>query len=55
MFLPGTLNIASHGCSLVTRLVVTGPARGRLLNLDCEGPAGPYVVEDADFLAWYER
>lgn len=55
MFLPGTLSIAGHGCSLVSRLVVTGPAWGRLLNLDCEGPVGPYVVEDADFLAWYER
>jgi hypothetical protein len=55
MFLRGTLLISDHGCSLVTRLVVTGPARGRLLNLDYEGPVGPYVVEDADFLAWYER
>ena len=55
MFLPGTLRIAHHGCSVVTQLVVTGPARGRLLNLDYEGPAGPYVVEDTDFLAWYER
>ena len=54
-FLPGTLTIAHHGCSLVTQLVVTGPARGRLLNLDYEGSAGPYVVEDGDFLAWYER
>jgi hypothetical protein len=34
---------------------VTGPARGRLLNLDTDGPTGPYVAEDADFLAWYER
>jgi hypothetical protein len=55
MFLRGTLQISDHGCTLATRLVVTGPARGRLLNLDCDGPAGPYVVEDADFLAWYER
>ncbi|GAA0946269.1 hypothetical protein [Actinocorallia libanotica] len=54
-FLPGTLEVAGHGCALVTRLVVTGPARGRLLNLDADGPVGPYVVEDADFLAWYER
>ena len=53
--LPGTLTIAHHGCSLVTQLVVTGPARGRLLNLDYDGSTGPYVVEDADFLAWYER
>ncbi|GAA2404548.1 hypothetical protein GCM10010191_10350 [Actinomadura vinacea] len=55
IFLRGTLEIAHHGCSLVTRLIVTGSARGRLLNLDQEGPVGPYVVEDADFLAWYER
>jgi hypothetical protein len=55
MFLRGTLKVAGHGCSLVTRLVVTGPARGRLLNLDTDGPVGPYVAEDADFLAWYER
>ena len=55
MFLPGTLEIADHGCTLATQLVVTGPARGRLFNLDCGGSLGPYVVEDADFLAWYER
>lgn len=54
-FLRGTLAIADHGCSLYTRLIVTGPARGRLFNLDVEGHVGPYVVEDADFLAWYER
>jgi hypothetical protein len=54
-FLRGTLRIADHGCSLFTQLIVTGPARGRLFNLDGEGPVGPYVVEDADFLAWYER
>ncbi|MEU8003897.1 hypothetical protein AB0B66_22300 [Catellatospora sp. NPDC049111] len=55
LFMPGTLQIVSHGCSLATRLVVTGPARGRLINLDYDGPLGPYVVEDADFLTWYER
>ncbi|MBB6555879.1 hypothetical protein [Nonomuraea rubra] len=55
VFLRGTLGIADHGCSLVSRLTVTGPARGRVFNLDHEGPLGPYVVEDADFLAWYER
>ncbi|MEV0568201.1 hypothetical protein [Dactylosporangium sp. NPDC050588] len=54
IFLRGTLPVAYHGCTLYTRLVVTGPARGRLFNLDVDG-LGPYVVEDADFLAWYER
>lgn len=55
VFLPGTLTVASHGCSLVTQLVVTGPARGRLVNLDGGGSLGPYVLEDVGFLAWYER
>ncbi|GAA1582628.1 hypothetical protein [Actinoplanes couchii] len=55
ILMPGTLVVADHGCSLVTRLVVTGPARGRLINLDHDGPVGPYVVEDPDFLSWYER
>jgi hypothetical protein len=54
-FLRGTLRMADHGCSLYTQIIVTGAARGRLFNLDDEGPAGPYVVEDPDFLAWYER
>ncbi|MFG2039876.1 hypothetical protein [Dactylosporangium sp. NPDC048998] len=52
--LGGTLKVADHGCSLETRLIVTGAARGRLFNLDVDG-VGPYVVEDPDFLAWYER
>lgn len=56
-FLRGTLAVAAHGCSLTTQLIVTGPARGRLFNLDggSLGGAAPYVVEDVDFLAWYER
>ncbi|MFD0857005.1 HEAT repeat domain-containing protein [Actinomadura adrarensis] len=54
-FLLGTLEVADHGCSLSTKLIVTGPARGRLFNLDSDGWIGPYVVEDADFLSWYER
>src|SRR4051812_13494492 len=37
-FLQGTLRIAGHGCSLYTQLIVAGPARGRLFNLDDEGP-----------------
>ncbi|WP_433041902.1 hypothetical protein [Dactylosporangium sp. CS-033363] len=56
-FLRGTLDVAGHGCSLTTQLIVTGPARGRLYNVDSGslGGAAPYVVEDPDFLAWYER
>jgi hypothetical protein len=53
MSLPGTLLVCSGG-SLQTRLIVAGPARGRLFNVDVDG-MGPYVVEDRDFLSWYER
>lgn len=55
MFLAGTLKVVDHGCTLATQLVVTGQARGRLFNVDGGASLGPYVVEDADFLAWYER
>ncbi|MEV0568200.1 HEAT repeat domain-containing protein [Dactylosporangium sp. NPDC050588] len=54
-FLQGTVSVAAYGCGLLTQLVVTGRARGRLFNVDVDSEAGPYVVEDADFLAWYER
>lgn len=50
----GTLTVADHGCTLTTQLVVTGLGRGRLFNVDVDG-IGPYVLEDEDFLAWYER
>ncbi|GAA4608588.1 hypothetical protein BJY16_006917 [Actinoplanes octamycinicus] len=59
VFLPGTLNVAGHGCSLVTHMTITGPARGRMFNLDSGGlptrSNAPAMVADADFLAWYER
>ncbi|GAA2890786.1 hypothetical protein Acy02nite_74050 [Actinoplanes cyaneus] len=59
VFLPGTLNVADHGCSLNTRLTTTGPARGRLFDVDSGGlptrSNAPQIVEELDFLAWYER
>ncbi|MEV4973670.1 HEAT repeat domain-containing protein [Streptomyces scopuliridis] len=53
--LQGTLAIVHHGCTSYTQLVVTGPGRGRLVNVDLNGVPAPYVLEDPDFLAWYER
>ncbi|WP_144126910.1 HEAT repeat domain-containing protein [Catellatospora sichuanensis] len=50
----GTLTVVNHGCTLTTQLIVSGPSRGRLFNVDTDG-IGPYVLEDEDFLAWYER
>lgn len=51
----GTLAIGYHGCTSYTLLVVSGPGRGRLVNVDLNGVPPPYVVEDEDFLSWYER
>ncbi|MFJ9850633.1 HEAT repeat domain-containing protein [Streptomyces sp. NPDC101150] len=51
---PGALTLAQRGCSLATLLVVSGPARGRIVNVDLDlGP--PAFCHDRDFLAWYER
>ncbi|MQY08959.1 DUF2809 domain-containing protein [Actinomadura macrotermitis] len=51
----GTLAIVHHGCTSYTLLVVSGPARGRLVSVDHNGDPAPYVLEDTGFLAWYER
>ncbi|MFC7246025.1 HEAT repeat domain-containing protein [Catellatospora aurea] len=51
----GTLTVVDHGCTVRTLLIVTGPWRGRLVHADVDGRFGPYMLEDEDFLAWYER
>ncbi|MFE2634883.1 HEAT repeat domain-containing protein [Streptomyces scopuliridis] len=53
--LQGTLAMVHHGCTGYTQLVVTGPGRGRIVNVDLNGVPAPYVLEDPDFLSWYER
>lgn len=53
--LQGTLAVVHHGCTSYTQLVVSGPGRGRLVNADLNGVPPPYVLEDEDFLSWYER
>jgi hypothetical protein len=44
-----------HGCTSCTLLIVSGPARGRLVSIDYNGIPAPYLLEDPDFLSWYER
>lgn len=51
----GTLTVVNHGCSLRTLLIVSGRWCGRLAYADVDGSHGPYLLEDADFLSWYER
>ncbi|MDX6741413.1 HEAT repeat domain-containing protein [Actinocorallia sp. A-T 12471] len=51
----GALAVNHGGGGIYTLLVVTGPARGRLVRVDAAEHSAPRVLEDADFLAWYER
>ncbi len=50
----GTIAIIEQGCSYYSLLVVSGQARGRVVNVDLEHQS-PYFPEDMDFLSWYER
>lgn len=52
---PGAITVVHRGCSDFTLLVVTGPGRGRLVEVNAEGFFPPRFCSDSDFLAWYER
>ncbi|MEU9379429.1 SMI1/KNR4 family protein [Streptomyces sp. NPDC048255] len=52
---PGTITVVYRGCSDFTLLVVTGPGRGRLVEVNADGFFSPRFHADSDFLAWYER
>ncbi|MEH0975249.1 SMI1/KNR4 family protein [Micromonospora sp. CPCC 205546] len=51
----GAIAVVYRGCSDFTLLVVTGPGRGRLVEVNSEGFFTPHFHTDPDFLAWYER
>ena len=50
----GAIALVEQGCSYYTLLIVSGPARGRVVNVDLEHQP-PYFPEDLDFMSWYER
>ena len=50
---PGTITVVYRGCSDLTLLVVTGPGRGRLVEVNSDGCLPGHA--DSDFLSWYER
>ncbi|RAY11958.1 hypothetical protein DPM19_26755 [Actinomadura craniellae] len=50
----GTIALASMGCTYWSLLVVSGPARGRVVNV-CLDRQPPKFSPDPDFLTWYER
>ena len=51
----GTITVVYRGCSDLTLLVVTGPGRGRLVEVNSDGFFPPRFHADSDFLSWYER
>ncbi|WP_334496027.1 HEAT repeat domain-containing protein [Streptomyces sp. B21-102] len=51
----GTHTVVHRGCLEMTLLVISGPARGRLLDADLGDLAAPPVLHpQPDFLTWYE-
>ena len=50
----GAIALVEQGCTYFSLLVVTGPARGRVVNVDLDLQP-PYFPDDPDFLSWYER
>jgi len=51
----GILPIGSQGCSFIHGLVLNGPYRGMIINLDRGELSPPKFSEDIHFLNWYER
>ncbi|GAA3925164.1 hypothetical protein GCM10023085_03130 [Actinomadura viridis] len=50
----GAIPLVHQGCSYASLLVVTGPARGRVVDIDLDRQP-PFFTSDTGFLAWYER
>lgn len=50
----GILPVGSQGCSYLHGVVLNGPYRGRVVNLDIDGQKPNFAFEK-NFLDWYER
>ncbi|MAU17727.1 MAG: hypothetical protein CMH46_19545 [Muricauda sp.] len=51
----GLLPLGSQGCSFIHALVLNGPHKGMVVNLDRGELSPPKFSEDKNFLDWYER
>lgn len=49
----GLLPVGAHGADCVHCLVLNGPHRGRVVDLDPSGEKPPVFADAADFLFWY--
>lgn len=50
----GILPLGSQGCSYLHGIILNGPYKGRVVNLDLDGQK-PKFSKDTTFLNWYER
>lgn len=50
----GVLPIGSQGCSFVHAILLTGPYRGRVVNVNLDREKPKFTFEE-NFLDWYER
>ena len=50
----GTLDLCSMGCGDFYFLIVSGPARGQVINVGGHCTVSVHFAEERDFLAWYK-
>lgn len=51
----GLMCIGHQGCGLYQFLVVNGPFKGRIVNMDTDPISQPIFAHEDNFLDWYER
>ncbi|MEZ4809665.1 MAG: SMI1/KNR4 family protein [Allomuricauda sp.] len=51
----GIMPLGAQGCTYLHGLVLNGPFRGRVLNLDMAAEQKPQFTYESNFLDWYER
>jgi hypothetical protein len=51
----GAIALSDQGCTFYGLLVVTGPLAGRVVYVNVDQDRPYYLVENPDFLSWYER
>lgn len=51
----GILPLGSQGCSYIHALILNGPYKGMVVNMERSGLSPPKFSEDKNFLDWYER
>ncbi|MEC8830956.1 MAG: SMI1/KNR4 family protein [Bacteroidota bacterium] len=51
----GLMPLGSQGCSLIHALVLNGPHKGKVVNMDRGGDALPSFSKEKNLLDWYEK